>query len=118
MRLRSCRLRNHGPTRTPRVSVGAHGLKTAAASLPQSKTVLPTIGYGRTLDAMARTRTAKTQTPQSTAQQLASLIKSCRDIMRRQRRATTSFYKTILGYRIERLKVPDDFGVEWSPEGG
>lgn len=35
-----------------------------------------------------------------------------------QRRATTSFYKTIMGYGIERLKVPDDFGVEWSPEGG
>ncbi len=35
-----------------------------------------------------------------------------------QRGAATSFYKTIMGYGIERLKVPDDFGVEWSPEGG
>jgi len=34
-----------------------------------------------------------------------------------QRRATTSFYKTIMRFGIERLKVPDDFEVEWSPEG-
>src|SRR5438552_5800707 len=32
---------------------------------------------------MARAKTVKTQPPQSTAQQLASLIKSCRDIMRK-----------------------------------
>ena len=33
-----------------------------------------------------------------------------------QRRATTSFYKTIMNFGIERLNVPDDFEVEWSPE--
>ncbi len=35
-----------------------------------------------------------------------------------QRRAATSFHKTIMGFGIERLKVPDDFTVEWSPETG
>ena len=34
---------------------------------------------------MARTRAANKQAPQSTAQQLASLIKSCRDIMRKDK---------------------------------
>jgi putative transposase len=33
-----------------------------------------------------------------------------------QRRATTSFYKTIMRFGIERLKIPDDFTVEWSPD--
>jgi putative transposase len=33
-----------------------------------------------------------------------------------QRRASTSFYKTIMKFGIERLKVPDDFTVECSPE--
>jgi hypothetical protein len=33
-----------------------------------------------------------------------------------QRRATTSFYTTILEFRIERLKLPDDFEVEGSPD--
>jgi len=33
-----------------------------------------------------------------------------------ERRATTSFYKTIMRFGIERLKVPDDFEVEWSPD--
>lgn len=35
-----------------------------------------------------------------------------------QRRATTSFYKTIMNFGIERLKVPDDFQVEWLPGEG
>jgi len=33
-----------------------------------------------------------------------------------QRCAPTSFYKTIMTYGIERLKVPDDFEVDWSPD--
>ena len=33
-----------------------------------------------------------------------------------QRRATTAFYKTVMRFGIERLKVPDDFEVEWAPE--
>jgi len=33
-----------------------------------------------------------------------------------QRRAPTSFCKTIMGFGIERLNVPDDFEVEWSPD--
>jgi hypothetical protein len=31
-------------------------------------------------------------------------------------RATTSFYTTIMEFGIERLKLPDDFEVEWSPD--
>jgi putative transposase len=31
-----------------------------------------------------------------------------------QQRATTSFYKTIMKFGIERLNLPDDFEVEWS----
>src|SRR2546425_6379995 len=34
---------------------------------------------------MVRTKTKKIETPQSTAQQLGSLIKSCRDIMRKDK---------------------------------
>ena len=34
-----------------------------------------------------------------------------------QRRATTPFYKTIMQFGIERLKLPDDFEVEWSAHG-
>src|SRR5439155_11496795 len=34
---------------------------------------------------MARTKTKKIETPQSTTQQLGSLIKSCRDIMRKDK---------------------------------
>jgi hypothetical protein len=33
-----------------------------------------------------------------------------------QRRAATSFYTTIVKFEIERLKMPDDFEVEWSPD--
>jgi putative transposase len=35
-----------------------------------------------------------------------------------QRRATASFYKTIMRFGIERLRVPDDFVVGWSPAEG
>jgi putative transposase len=35
-----------------------------------------------------------------------------------ERRATASFYKTIMRFGIERLKVPDEFEVVWLPEGG
>jgi putative transposase len=33
-----------------------------------------------------------------------------------QRRATTPFYKTIMEFGIERLKLPDGFEVEWLPD--
>jgi len=33
-----------------------------------------------------------------------------------QRRASASFYKTIMKFGIERLSLPDDFEVEWSAE--
>jgi len=33
-----------------------------------------------------------------------------------ERRATASFYRTVMRFGIERLKVPDDFEVEWAPE--
>ena len=33
-----------------------------------------------------------------------------------QRTAPRSFYKTIMTYGIERIKVPDDFEVEWLPD--
>ena len=32
-----------------------------------------------------------------------------------QRRSSTAFFKTMMGFGIERLKVPDDFAVTWSP---
>jgi hypothetical protein len=32
--------------------------------------------------------------------------------------ATASFYKTIMRFGIERLKIPDEFQVLWSPEEG
>ena len=35
-----------------------------------------------------------------------------------ERRAATSFYRMIMRFGVERIKVPDDFQVEWSPEGG
>lgn len=35
-----------------------------------------------------------------------------------QRRATTAFYKTIMRFGIERLKIPDDYDVQWSPDVG
>jgi putative transposase len=33
-----------------------------------------------------------------------------------QRRATAAFYKTVMGFGIQRLRVPDDFEVAWAPE--
>jgi putative transposase len=33
-----------------------------------------------------------------------------------QRRTTTSFYETIMKFGIERLKLADNFDVEWSTE--
>jgi len=33
-----------------------------------------------------------------------------------ERRATTAFYKTIMKFKSERIDVPDDFTVGWSPE--
>ena len=35
-----------------------------------------------------------------------------------QRKANASFYRTVMRFGIERLKVPDEFEVVWSPEGG
>jgi REP-associated tyrosine transposase len=32
-----------------------------------------------------------------------------------QSRAATSFYKTIMKFRIERLNIPDNFQVDWLP---
>jgi putative transposase len=33
-----------------------------------------------------------------------------------QQKSTTAFYRTIMKFGIDRLQVPDDFEVEWSPE--
>jgi len=33
-----------------------------------------------------------------------------------QRKAGTSFYKVIMNFGIERLRVPDDYEVNWSPD--
>ena len=38
--------------------------------------------------------------------------------MRVERKANASFYRTVMRFGIERLKVPDEFEVVWSPEGG
>ena len=35
-----------------------------------------------------------------------------------ERKANASFYRTVMRFGIERLKVPDEFEVVWSPEGG
>jgi putative transposase len=35
-----------------------------------------------------------------------------------ERRANASFYKTIMGFQIERVKVPDEFELVWLTEGG
>ena len=34
-----------------------------------------------------------------------------------QKKASASFYKTVMRFGIERLKVPDDFDVLWSADG-
>ncbi len=57
---------------------------------------------------MARTRTAKTQAPQSTAQQLASLIKSCRDIMRKDKGLSGDLDRLPMLTWILFLKFLDD----------
>jgi putative transposase len=33
-----------------------------------------------------------------------------------QQRATASFYKTVMRFGVERLRVPDDFEVDWPAE--
>ena len=33
-----------------------------------------------------------------------------------QRRATAAFYKTIMSFGVDRLKVPDEYEVQWSAE--
>ena len=33
-----------------------------------------------------------------------------------QRRASAAFYKTLMTFGIDRLKLPDDFEVEWQPQ--
>jgi hypothetical protein len=35
-----------------------------------------------------------------------------------ERKANASFYRTVMRFGIERLKVPDEFEVVWLPEGG
>src|SRR6184192_3828703 len=57
---------------------------------------------------MARTRTAKAQAPQSTAQQLASLIKSCRDIMRKDKGLSGDLDRLPMLTWIMFLKFLDD----------
>ncbi len=57
---------------------------------------------------MARTRTAKMQAPQSTAQQLASLIKSCRDIMRKDKGLSGDLDRLPMLTWIMFLKFLDD----------
>jgi len=57
---------------------------------------------------MPRTRTAKAQTPQSTVQQLASLIKSCRDIMRKDKGLSGDLDRLPMLTWILFLKFLDD----------
>ena len=38
--------------------------------------------------------------------------------MRVEGKAKASFYRTVMRFGIERLKVPDEFEVVWLPEGG
>ena len=57
---------------------------------------------------MARTRTSKTQAPQSTAQQLASLVKSCRDIMRKDKGLNGDLDRLPMLTWIMFLKFLDD----------
>ncbi len=53
-------------------------------------------------------RTVKTQAPQSTAQQLASLIKSCRDIMRKDKGLSGDLDRLPMLAWIMFLKFLDD----------
>src|SRR5436309_4814314 len=57
---------------------------------------------------MTRTRTAKAQAPQSTAQQLASLIKSARKIMRKDKGLSTDLDRLPMLTWIMFLKFLDD----------
>jgi len=57
---------------------------------------------------MTRTQTAKSQPPQSTAQQLASLIKSCRDIMRKDKGLSGDLDRLPMLTWIMFLKFLDD----------
>jgi putative transposase len=34
-----------------------------------------------------------------------------------ERRAETSFFKTVMGFKSDRVTVPDDYEVEWHPDG-
>jgi putative transposase len=33
-----------------------------------------------------------------------------------QRRVTTALYKTVMGFKSDRVNVPDDFEVDWRPD--
>jgi hypothetical protein len=33
-----------------------------------------------------------------------------------QRQATTTFYKTVMGFKSNRVNAPDDFEVDWPPD--
>src|SRR6266516_1928178 len=57
---------------------------------------------------MARTKTKKIETPQSTAQQLGSLIKSCRDIMRKDKGLNGDLDRLPMLTWIMFLKFMDD----------
>src|SRR3989442_3835189 len=57
---------------------------------------------------MARTKNKKIGTPQSTAQQLGSLIKSCRDIMRKDKGLSTDLDRLPMLTWIMFLKFLDD----------
>src|SRR5579872_1689361 len=57
---------------------------------------------------MPRPRTIKSQAPQSTAQQLASLVKSCRDIMRKDKGLNGDLDRLPMLTWIMFLKFLDD----------
>src|SRR5713101_6381364 len=57
---------------------------------------------------MARKRTAKKDVPQSTAQQLASIVKSCRDLMRKDKGLSGDRYRLPMLTWIMFLKFLDD----------
>src|SRR5437763_15084182 len=65
---------------------------------------------------MARTRTAKAQAPQSTAQQLASLIKSARDIMRKDKGLSGDLDRLPMLTWIMFLKFLDDLEIQRETE--
>src|SRR5438093_6675590 len=57
---------------------------------------------------MARTNTKKNEAPQSTAQQLGSLVKSCRDIMRKDKGLNGDLDRLPMLTWIMFLKFLDD----------